>query len=41
MDRGKWRKWEGMTEDHDWCKWLNVSSRAGSPGLSRTKYREL
>jgi len=29
-----------MTYDHDRCEWLNVSSGASSPGLSRTKSRE-
>jgi len=26
-----------MTDDHDRCEWMNVSSGTGSPGLSRTK----
>jgi len=26
-----------MTDDHDQCKWLDVSSGTGSPGLSKTK----
>jgi len=26
-----------MIDDHDGCKWVNVSSGPGSPGLSRTK----
>jgi len=26
-----------MTDDHDRCEWVNVSSGTGSPGLSRTK----
>jgi len=29
-----------MINDHDRCKWVNVSSGIGSPGLSRTKSRE-
>jgi len=29
-----------MTDDHDRCKWVNVSSGTASPGLSRTKSRE-
>jgi len=30
-----------MTDDHDMCKWVNVSSGTGSPGLSATESREL
>ena len=30
MDRSRW------IDDHDGCEWVNVSSRTGSPGLSRT-----
>jgi len=26
-----------MTDDHDECEWVNVSSGTGSPGLSWTK----
>jgi len=26
-----------MIDDQDRCKWVNVSSGTGSPGLSRTK----
>jgi len=26
-----------MTDDHDRCEWVNVSSGTGSPGLSQTK----
>jgi len=29
-----------MTDDHDRCEWVNVSSGTRSPGLSRTKSRE-
>jgi len=29
-----------MIDDHDWCEWVNVSSGAGSIGLSWTKSRE-
>jgi len=29
-----------MTDDHDRCEWVNVSSSTSSPGLSRTKSRE-
>ena len=31
----------GMIDDHDRCEWVNVSTGTGSPGLSRTKSREL
>ena len=31
---------KGMTDDHDRCEWVNVSSGTGSPGLSRTKSRQ-
>jgi len=34
MDRNRWRK--QMTDDHDRCEWVNVSSGTGSPGLSQT-----
>jgi len=37
MDCSRWRKQIGIFDDHDWCKWVNVSSGTGSPGLSRTK----
>ena len=30
-----------MIDDHDRREWVNVSSGTVSPGLSRTKYREL
>jgi len=30
-----------MIADHDKSEWANVSSGTGSPGLSRTKSREL
>jgi len=30
-----------MSDDHDRCEWVNVSSGTGSPGLSRTESREL
>jgi len=29
-----------MIDDHDGCKYVNVSSGTGSPGLSQTKSRE-
>jgi len=29
-----------MTDDHDRCEWVNVSSGTGLPELSRTKSRE-
>jgi len=29
-----------MIDDHDECEWVNVSSGAGSPGLSRTNSTE-
>jgi len=25
-----------MTDDHEGCEWVNVSSATGSPGLSQT-----
>jgi len=30
----------GMTDDHDWCEWMNVSSGTGSPRLSRAISKE-
>jgi len=30
-----------MTDDHDRCEWVNISSGTGSPRLSRTEFREL
>jgi len=30
-----------MTDDHDRCEWVNVSSDTGSPRLCQTKSREL
>jgi len=30
-----------MTDDHDRCEWVNISSGTGSPGLSRTTSREI
>jgi len=30
-----------MIDDHDRCEWVNVYSGTGSPGLSRTKSRQL
>jgi len=41
MDHKRWRKQKGMIHDHNKCEWVNVSSGTGSPGLSRTKSREL
>jgi len=41
MDRSRWRKQIGIFDDHDGCEWVNVSSGTGSPGLSRTKSKEL
>jgi len=29
-----------MTDDHDRCEWMNVSSGTDSPGLSWTKSRQ-
>jgi len=29
-----------MSDDHDRCEWVNVSSSTGSSGLSRTKSGE-
>jgi len=29
-----------MTDDHDRCEWVNVSSGTSSPGLSRTKSKQ-
>jgi len=40
MDCNRWRKQIGMSDDHDECEWVNVSSGTGSPGLSRTKSKE-
>jgi len=40
MDRTGWISGSGTTDDHDRCEWANVSSGTGSPGLSRTKFRE-
>jgi len=40
MGRSRWRKHIGMIDDHDECKWVNVSSGTGSSGLSRTKSTE-
>ena len=40
MDHSRWRKQIGMTDDHDECEWVNVSSATGSPGLSRTDSTE-
>jgi len=37
IDSSRWRKQIGMIDDHDECKWVNVSSDTGSPELSRTK----
>ena len=39
MDRSRWRKQIGMTDDHDECEWVNVSG-TGSPGLSWTNSTE-
>jgi len=41
MDRSRWRKQIGMTDDHDEREWVNVSSGTSSPGLSQTKSTEL
>jgi len=30
-----------MFDDQDGCDWANVSSGTGSPGLSRTKVKQL
>jgi len=40
MDRSRWRKQIGMIDNHDECKWVNVSSGTGSPGLCRTNSTE-
>jgi len=40
MDRSRWRKQIGIFDDHDGYEWVNVSSGTGSPGLSRTKFKE-
>jgi len=40
MDRSRWRKQIGMTDDHGECEWVNVSSGTGSLGLSRTNSTE-
>ena len=39
MDRCKWRKMIKKHDDPDGCKWVNVSSGTGLPGLSRIKGR--
>jgi len=36
MDHNRWRKQIGMTDDHDRCEWVNVSTGTGLPGLSST-----
>jgi len=41
IDRSRWRKQIGMIDDHDESEWVNVSSATGSPGLSRTRSKEL
>ena len=41
MDRSRWRKQIGIFDDRDGCEWVNVSSSAGSPGLSWPKSNEL
>jgi len=40
MDCSRLRKQIGIFDDHDGCEWVNVTSGAGSPGLSRTKSTE-
>ena len=40
MYRSRWRKQIEMIDNHDECEWVNVSSGTGSPGLSRTKFKE-
>jgi len=40
VDRNRWRKQIRMTDDHNRCEWVNVSSGTGSPRLSRTKSRK-
>jgi len=40
MDHNRWRKQIRMTDDHDRCERVNVSSGTGSPRLSRTRSRE-
>jgi len=37
MDCSRWRRQIGIFDDHNGCKWVNVSSGTGSPGLSGTK----
>ena len=39
-DRARWRKQIRMIDDHNECKWVNVSSGTGSPGFSRTNSTE-
>ena len=41
MDCSRWRKQIEIFDDHDGCEWVNVSSGTGSPGLCRTKSKEL
>jgi len=40
VDHSRWRKQIRIFDDHDVCKWVNVSSGTGSPGLSQTKSKE-
>jgi len=40
MDCNRLRKQIRMTDDHDRCQWVNVSSGIGSHVLSRTESRE-
>jgi len=39
MDRNRWRK--QITDDHNRCQWVNVSSGTSSSELSHTKSGEL
>jgi len=41
IDRIRWMKLIRAIDDHDRCERVNVSSGTGSPGLSRSKSREL
>jgi len=40
MDHSRWRKQIGIIDDHDECKWVNVSSGTSSPGLYQTKSKQ-
>ena len=41
MAGSRWRKQIEIFDEHRGCQWMNVSSGTSSPGLSRTKSKEL